>query len=115
MSSIDNMNIFLKTFLASFAFFTLILFAVLLAGNGINKQAINSSPSSPSQLQTTPIPSVFVGNGDANVSDSVDFRDVEFISSNWNYSVGGAIDQYQDGKVNSLDFAVVAGKLSRQK
>jgi len=64
-------------------------------------------------VHPTPIPAAVIGNGDADASNSVDFGDVKFISGNWDNTAGGSIDQYQDGKVNSLDFAVVADRLSK--
>lgn len=103
------MNVLLKAFLISFFFFLGLFAVVYISKYSLNKQAVVSTPTA----QITPLPPAQIGNGDANANSLVDFGDVHFISSNWNTTAGGTIDQYKDGKINSLDFGVVAEQLSR--
>lgn len=116
------MNVLLKAFIMSFLFFSLLLFALVFGEHFMNKQGVSYPPilkritnsyTASSVVLPTPIPAAVIGNGDADANSSVDYGDIKFISGNWDKTAGGSIDQYQDGKVNSLDFAVVANRLSK--
>jgi hypothetical protein len=60
-----------------------------------------------------PIPTPVLRNGDANSNNLVDFEDVGYISNSWDHSASGSIDQYQDGKINAFDFAVIVTRLQK--
>lgn len=113
------MNVLLKAFLISFFFFSGLFAVVTFSEDFMNRQGVSYPmllrPFSKSSAtpQITPLPPAQIGNGDANTNSMVDFGDIHYISSNWNTTAGGAIDQYKDGKVNSLDFVVVVEQLSR--
>ncbi len=115
------MGVLFKAFIFSFVFFSLVLFAVFIGKDVINKQGIYhpllfssfSFSSNPLSPRITPLPVAVVGNGDANANNLIDFGDVHYVSSNWNTSASGSIDQYKDGKVNTLDFVVVANHLTK--
>ena len=104
------MNVFLKAFVFSFVFFLVLLCVISIVQN---KSHILQSVPLPTATRITPVPLPFIGNGDADADNRTGFKDVTFISENWNYSAGGTVDQYRDGKVNSLDFAVTALQLSK--
>ena len=117
------MNVLVKAFLASFLFFSLLLAAVIFGEDFINKQGIyyppllknfTTSRSFSQRPLPTPLPAAVLGNGDANANSLVDFGDVHYITSNWNRQAGGVIDQYKDGKINALDFVVVAEQLQKK-
>ncbi|MCL4366622.1 PQQ-binding-like beta-propeller repeat protein [Patescibacteria group bacterium] len=46
-----------------------------------------------------------LGNGDVNNDGSVNGSDVKLAMQSWGTGVTGTLDQYQDGKENSFDFA----------
>lgn len=59
----------------------------------------------------TPTPESLVGDGDADVNGVVDVNDLKIIISNWFAHLTTAVDQYKDGFINALDFAVVYSHL----
>ena len=52
------------------------------------------------------------GNGDVNEDTFVTFADVLALFGPWFSADSGPADQYEDGRINSLDFTVVYGFLA---
>ena len=63
-----------------------------------------SSPSSSPNPTSTPIG----GNGDACGNGGVNAMDIKCVLNKWLLSLTNFVDQFSDGKINSLDFSVVA-------
>ncbi|MCL4366623.1 PQQ-binding-like beta-propeller repeat protein [Patescibacteria group bacterium] len=53
-----------------------------------------------------------LGNGDVNNDGSVNGSDVKLAMQSWGTGVTGTLDQYQDGKENSFDFANIVNNFS---
>lgn len=53
----------------------------------------------------------FPGNGDADGDGTVTLADIVLVVSQWLSSPAGFVDQYPEGKINTLDYAVVRGNL----
>ncbi|MBF0208086.1 MAG: hypothetical protein HQK53_14505 [Oligoflexia bacterium] len=96
-------------------FFLLFLPSLYLANDLAIKVIYQQNPYQGLQIvtrtNTKAIPTPVLKNGDADANNIVNLEDVKIISAYWNQSASGAIDQYQDGKVNVLDFAVTSSKL----
>ena len=71
---------------------------------------VNPPTSTPIPFPTA-VPVVVVGDGDVNGDGTVDFKDVVSISGKWLAMLTDSNDQYRDGKINSLDLAVVMQKI----
>jgi hypothetical protein len=109
------MKIITRSFLL-FSLFIFLSFLILVVANYFISPVFHKGIP-PSQIYTkvvnTPIPTPQIGNGDADMNNIIDTKDINYILSNWNRSASGSIDQYKDGKVNTLDFVVTAKKLNK--
>jgi len=99
------MNIFIKSFLLSLAG-SLVVFSFVFYKSKILPQRLI--------VHTNPLPMTPIGNGDADSNGVVDFKDLNRIAANWQNKMSGSVDQYQDGKINSLDFTVSAFQLKQK-
>ncbi|MBI2263237.1 carbohydrate binding domain-containing protein [Candidatus Berkelbacteria bacterium] len=66
-----------------------------------------ATPSLTPTLTLTPTPTPVIGNGDVNSDGKVDESDSAIVIREWFGSATLPLDQYGDGLVNGLDFAVV--------
>ena len=63
----------------------------------------------PTPSQTfTPIP---IGGGDACGNGNVNIEDLKCVLQNWLAKLNNSVDQFQDGRINALDFSVVLKSL----
>src|SRR5512137_2131016 len=111
------MKLIIRSFLIFLLFFLLSLpvvaFANHIATLVLYKPIVFQNTQSVKGVSLSPIPTPKIGNGDADMNNKVDFQDVDYISNNWNHSASGVIDQYQDGKINAFDFAVIADNFNQ--
>ena len=73
------------------------------------------TPTPTPAITATPTPTVTpsaIGDGDVNGDSTVSTIDITTLLNNWNSTISSSTDQYRDGKVNGLDFAVVASALT---
>lgn len=67
---------------------------------------IATPTATPSATPTTP-----VSNGDVNGDGVINMGDIVALLTGWTSSINNSLDQYKDGVVNSLDFAVSANAI----
>jgi outer membrane protein assembly factor BamB len=61
-----------------------------------------------------PVATPTLGNGDVNGDGKVDTADVTILFTNWFDNLTTTLDQFGDGFINTLDFAVVSSRLTAQ-
>lgn len=100
------MNKTIAGFLILFAFFFGITFLLrsTLTPYVVSSYTFLKSLSSTRMKRKTQIR---VGSGDVNTDNTVDFNDIKSITDLWQSSNQTPFDQYEDGQINTYDFAVV--------
>lgn len=59
-----------------------------------------------------PVPTILVKNGDVNNDGKNDYLDIRELFSRWFQALTDSRDQYPDGKINTMDYAVVARRIT---